>query len=484
MQASTELSMKPHQSPSTATTAASPLKRARIKPSVNSKRQRNQTDENEYWLRLPDDVLGHILLSATRDPNELFGLEASCKTWNEATSRCWRLLAKDHFNLEAENVNGKDLWNEGRALESLAIDRCRYVYFRNVDYDVFRQGVFFGCNNSIMVMSSSDHNTAHQQSGGFIPASPIRIRDASTLKIIANMDGSPNHKAVDVLGPSGNELIVEYLDSCLKAYRNCKQVWEHKWKDPTPTDNWCLLPSEKALLVVRNRELHVFVVHPSNTLPQLADTVTLEEVMSLTINWLNEGLAFVLHVRSGELTFWNIDGGKHKLVKFRTMRLSVDKCFSFVYAGSKNLVTAGAQDDGAIYVFDRKGTLLHYLVEGVPMPYPNHRWSPMNCCVVNGCMLVSNSMMGAALCVWNMRTGMLVHRFEESIAAGHCFRPGHTYTDGTWVHCLDQLPSFDFPFFLLADNDGSLFSWGFPSDTSQVKRCQMLEQTAARENLR
>ena len=94
--------MKPQQSPSTAITAASPLKRAHIKPSVNSKRQRNQTDENEYWLRLPDDVLEYILLSATRDPNGLFGLEASCKTWNEATSRCWRLLAKDHFNLVAK----------------------------------------------------------------------------------------------------------------------------------------------------------------------------------------------------------------------------------------------------------------------------------------------------------------------------------------------------------------------------------------------
>jgi hypothetical protein len=489
--------MKPHQSPAIAAVTTAdcyPLKRecSKVEVLATGSSKRHKKDGIHFWLQLPDDVLGQIMMAATRDPRDLCGLEASCKALRDATSRCWRMLAKDHFNLveETEDLDGKDLWNEGRALESLSEDRCTYVYFRNVDYDVFRQGIFFGCNTSIMVMSSSDHNTPHQHTGGFIPPSPIRIRDAATLKILANMDGSPNHKAVDVLGQPGNEVIVEYLDSCLKAYRNCKPVWEHSWVDHTqpgsggtfPTDNWCLLPSERALLVVRDKDLHVFLVDESTKLPYLADVVRLEQVVCPTINWIDEGRAFMLHVRSGEVTFWKIHEMTKKLVMFRTMRLSVDESFSFVYAGSKHLVTAGAPDDDSIYVFDRNGKLLHTLLEDISKPHESHAWSPMNACVVKGCLLVTNSIMGAALCVWNMRTGRLIQRFEQSIDQGHCFRPGNNYSDGTWVHCLDQLPSFDFPFFLLADNDGSLFSWGFPADESQIKRMKRLEYQAIREN--
>lgn len=489
--------MKPHQSASIvalSNAAHHPLKRecTTAKAIASSKRQKKHGSRN-LWLQLPDDVLGQIMMAATRDPQDLFGLEVSCKALNDATSRCWRMLAKDHFNLaeESEQLNGKELWNEGRALESLSQERCRYVYFRNVDYDVFRQGIFFGCNTSIMVMSSSDHNTGHRGTGGFVPPSPIRIRDATTLKILANMDGSPNHKAVDVLGPSGNEVIVEYLDNCLKAYRNCKLVWEHVWVDHTtqpgsgvllPTDNWCLLPSEKALLVVREVDLHVFLVDESTKLPYLADVVRLEHVVCPTINWVDEGRAFMLHVRSGEVTFWKIHETTKKMVKGRTMRLPMDVSFSYLYAGSKHLVAAGAPGDDAIYVFDHNGKLVHRLLEDITKPHESHAWSPMNACVVQGCLLVTNSLMGAALCVWNMRTGRLIQRFEQSIDEGHCFRPGTNFSDGTWVHCLDQLPSFDFPFFLLADNDGSLFSWGFPTNESQMKRMKNLEDQAIRED--
>jgi WD40 repeat protein len=203
---------------------------------------------------------------------------------------------------------------------------------------------------------------------------------------------------------------------------------------------------------------------------------------TLTINWLDEGRAFVLHVRSGEVTFWKIHETTKKMVKVRTMRLSVDESFSYLYAGSKHLVTSGASNDDSIYVFDRNGKLVHTLLEDISKPHESHAWSPMNACIVKGCLLVTNSLLGAALCVWNIPTGRLLQRFEQSIEQGHCFRPGNNYSDGTWVHCLDQLPSFDFPFFLLADNDGSLFSWGFPADESQMKRMKCLEHQAMRES--
>lgn len=464
-----------------------PLKRSVNSSSssvVISKRQRTESDTRNLWLDIPDDILVHVIRFITmHDPEELFGLEASCKSIHQSVSYCWKTLAKDVYAVQADDVPGKELWNEGRALASLQPDRSRYVYFRNADFDVFREGVFFGCNKSIMVMSSSDHNIQTPHGGGFIPACPIRIRDAKTLKILANMDGSHHHKAVDVMGPSGNEIIIEYLDSCLKGYRNCQVVWEHEWKDPEPTDVWCLLPSEKAILIVRNQSLHIFSLDPSTGLPCLTDTVVLEHrVVSPTFNWLKHSCSFCMHVRPGVLSFWNIQDGKAK--KYRTMTLAVNKCFNFIYAGSKHLVTAGAQDDDAIHVFDTEGNLLHRLVEGdLERPTPGHVWSPMNCAVINGGLLVSNSLMGAALCVWNLRTGQMVQRFEQSIAEGHMFRPGNNYADGTWVHCLDVLPSFDFPFFLMSDNDGSLFAWAFPSSPKDFQQLQKVQYQAARENL-
>lgn len=590
------------------------------------------------WHSIPDDVMTQIMLAATTDPKELFGFETSCKLLLDTVDRCWSILARDMYpqvrlaqesdsptgstgNTDSSNdnsdsvegvtatVTGKEMWIEGRALESLSTSRCKYTYFRNADPDVFRQGVFFGSNTSILVMSSSDHHIPtlprHQQlfehfllpqlpplplpmpmpnanarqndvvmrrvaqelvlryqgpeqpeqeaqadlqlledimrelneddglrpfllldppwlddlnrrrprrrhrhqrhhqwgRGGFLPPNPIRIRDASTLQILANMEGSPRHKAVDVFGPAGNEVIVEYLDDCLKAYRNCKLVWEHHWHSSSsftvgnetrrrpprlwanPTDHWCLLPSERALLVVRDERLHMFLIDDtSNRLPYLATTAALGQVEAPTMNWVKEGFSFVLHVRPGEVTFWNIHHDTGRTTNVRTMRLAVAKSFSFVYTGTKHLVAAGAHEDDAMYVFDRNGNLLHRLLEDIPKPLEDYRWSPMNACLVQGCLLVSNSLMGAALCVWNLRTGLLVHRFEQSMDQGHCCRPGEDFTDGTWVHCMDQLPSFDFPFFLLADNDGSLFSWGFPECYSQKRRIRDLATLAADEN--
>mmetsp|Transcript_24118 Transcript_24118/g.39915 ORF Transcript_24118/g.39915 Transcript_24118/m.39915 type:complete len:138 (-) Transcript_24118:754-1167(-) len=82
---------------------------------------------------------------------------------------------------------------------------------------------------------------------------------------------------------------------------------------------------------------------------------------------------------------------------------------------------------------------------------------------------------------WN---GQLAHRLEQSIDKEHMYRPGggEHYSDGTIVQCMDQLPSFDFPFFLLTDHAGSMFSWGFPSDNDQIERMQTLAFQAAREN--
>jgi hypothetical protein len=93
--------------------------------------------------------------------------------------------------------------------------------------------------------------------------------------------------------------------------------------------------------------------------------------------------------------------------------------------------------------------------------------------------------MGAALCIWNMRTGELVHRFEQAIAQEHAQPPDHESELGRYVQCIDQLPSFDFPFSLLADEFGSMFSWGFPSNKDQIEeRMQSLSFRAARENRR
>ena len=581
-------------------------------------------EEQPGWLSIPDDVMTQIMLAATLDPKELFGFETSCRGLHETVDRCWRILSRDTYphlrttyggdhndnDNSNDNSTGKEMWIEGRALESLSMDRCQYTFFRNADPDIFRQGIFFGSNTSIMVMSSSDHDIpptilhrqlddflplpqpplhlhnflpdlpqpqllirqAHLNRGadmrwlqqevlhllrdvvpqhqepllppdpadlvvhevgrrldeqddmfglgrerrrprprrrrrvrqwgrdGFLPPNPIRIRDASTLQILANMEGSQGHKAVDVFGPAGNEVIVEYLDNGLKAYRNCKLVWEYHWHSGStftiggehwppprlfliPTDQWCLLPSETALLVVRDQLLHLFLIDASsNFIPYMATTVALGPVDSPTLNWVKEGFTFVLHVRPGEVTFWKIDHERRSVTNVRTMRLSVTKGFSFVYTGAKHFVAAGAPDDDAIYVFDCKGNLQHRLVEDIAKPRADYRWSPMNACLVQGCLLVSNSLMGAALCVWNLRTGQLVCRFEQSMNQGHSFRPGENFTDGTWVHCLDQLPSFDFPFFLMADNDGSLFSWGFPASDSQRRRIVALVSLAAQEN--
>jgi hypothetical protein len=95
--------------------------------------------------------------------------------------------------------------------------------------------------------------------------------------------------------------------------------------------------------------------------------------------------------------------------------------------------------------------------------------------------------MGAAVCVWNLRTGELVHRFEQSIEQEQLQPPGHEYSAGTLVQYMDQLPSFDFPFFLLMDQFGAMFLWGFLSNKDQIdqiERMQSLGFRAAQENQR
>lgn len=468
--------------------SVSPLKRQRCKSSSDKGIGEEPSGKNP-WEDVPDDVLLHIMWLCTRDPDEILGLEASCRNLHHAVLRCWKILARDYYNI-TDHENGKDAWKEGRALNALDPSRCEYVYFRNADYGVFRDGVFFGCNESIMIMSSSGHDTL-QDSSGFVPENPIRIRDAATLKIVANMEGSANHKAVDLLGPSGNEFIVEYLDQGLRAHRNNRQVWEHTWSDgPTTTDQWCMLPSHHALLMIRNRNLHLFVYTPDA--PKLTDVVKIEtQNETPTMNWENLGRNFVLHVHPGILSFWKIDKS-NKMRHYKTTTLSVKKSFDFIYSGSKHLVATGATResnndvfDDNIYVFDTNGMVLHKLLENIVRPRPNHHFSPMNAVnVINSELLVSNSLMGAALCVWNLRTGKLVHRQEQAIAEGHMFRPGEEYADGTWIHCLDQLPSFDFPLYVMADTGGSLFVWGFPDTAEQRARIAHLKELAENENTR
>ena len=215
--------------------------------SSNKKKKKKKKKNANPWLDIPDDVLLRIIWLCTRDPDDVIGLELSCRSLQGAVLRCWKIMAKESYNIVDHDGSGKDAWKEGQAIKSLDTARCEYVYFRNTDFGPFRDDVFFGCNESIMIMSSSGHDTL-QDSSGFVPENPIRIRDASTLKIVANMDGSPDHKAVDLLGPSGNEYIVEYLDVGLCAHRNNRRIWEHTWDDgPQPTDQWCMLPSHHAL---------------------------------------------------------------------------------------------------------------------------------------------------------------------------------------------------------------------------------------------
>ena len=301
----------------------------------------------------------------------------------------------------------------------------------NVGYGFYGYGAI-AANNSIIVGVTDDTDDLPLQN-------QIGIYDASNIQHTRNEESPIQNKRVGICGKDGSEIIVTANDRDVCARRKCQHGGNHyhSFGVAGPFKSVHILCSEKYLIIALGSFMVVYEVKTEPVFSGKNSNFFSRKIGHRFVDRSDNDAEINdmswKYCKSSFVVGWpdRIDvyefNPKSDTILSLTQRIdsTITPCIQTVALSGKYIV--GSCDERKINIWDRKsGNLLHYSLcdvdeedmlneEDIEVYGP----SGLQVCCPDSCeIMISSSHLGPVLCVWNMRTGELLGRYEEDLHFG------------------------------------------------------------------
>jgi hypothetical protein len=388
-------------------------------------------------MTLPGEVLSSII-SYCPDAESLASLDTTCKTLQTLTAPHWEARALQRFGFfgRSPGSTGKDLWRFASGL--LRPDKVVCVPLAPYNSEGAITGtVSLGVSDSssrIMVMGSDDHDYRPDEG----------VQRPLVVRTVANDDYSPvildgeiSTWEIAVVGPEQGEIVVNGCrQDDLHAQRLCpvEGTVNRKMFNMRDVDREQGIDADgelsglhmellgcSELLIVARRGHFFFFVPDEKSLLRLVK-VTRIDCNDVRASWTGMCWAspelgkkvFCCRTNPCRVRAWRVDLQSdtsvllHNVLDFQTADIEVH-----AIAVSSSYVAVSRGESKNISIYNHNGTLLSNLSEGVDDEADEDDFVYSVCMFATGEILVSSSIEGAALCIWDMRKGVLLYRITD-----------------------------------------------------------------------
>ncbi|KAL9181677.1 hypothetical protein ACHAXT_012020 [Thalassiosira profunda] len=448
-------------------------------------------------LALLDGDLGQQILSYA-SASDLCTLDAASQRCQGFTTEPWENITNARFGMK----NGKEGWKLGTSFMR------QPTFMHLVDdgdhgYGDFYPGTNRVASNGSIVVAVTDKPDANN-SGRAYPddENSMGIRDAFSLNYIRTVASPIENWEVAICGRIGSEIIVTSNPDEVCARRgNDVQILHYAGREIS--DPFHLIGCETHLLVGNVDDVEIFRVNTAQEAgertddPQLVSkctVTTLDDIEDdeeiLHMSWdETERRTFVVCTQSRicVLSFDETAGTASLIQTIQTADLSI----SLGNVALSDEYIVGASRQKKIYVWSRNaGNLLHRDLcdvaeedqidvltianevedRGLDRSISLALGLPFYC---RGHILVSTSHLGCALCIWNVKKGQLLKRYNNSVEERHsqvldddAIHCGNDATDMTYLEGLNA--------FLCMDRCMNV--WSFPCNERQSQMAKSIRR--------
>ena len=312
----------------------------------------------------------------------------------------------------------------------------------------------------------------------------ISIRDASTLNHIqtdySEISGPMKNWNITICGSVGSEIIVTTKNDQICAQRESEyERWDYTKR---ALDGIQSIGSESHLIIPFDGKIEIYEVNGvgESTLLSLQRSVSVEEGAVDGIGFINELIAwgpdkscFVVGYPH-QICVWNFDAVKNNISLANTITVNDWEVSTGNVALAENYIIAATRYK-QIHIWDRItgakvfDALCDTDVDDIGMLIEDDFIHPLHMSI-HGHILVTTSHIGCALCVWDMKTGQLLHeyRWDED--------------EPTAMVYLKHINGFLLPCLKLTSG-GCLKIWSFPTNQNQSEGAISIRRRKVAESL-
>lgn len=439
------------------------------------------------------------------DANSLSSLDATSRTFSRQTESAWNHLAMMRFGLQTKSSSDDSsctgqqprraklhAWRRGLALTQPK--RFTLVELSgNVESGKELRATEVAQGGGILVHNEEDQEGETDEN--ITGHNPLFLRDATTLGVIRTLPNPFCVWAVTVCGMTDCEIVVTSNATELMAHRGDRSQTIHLSdydyessvfrSHPAITRTGIgLLGSEKSLVVFGGGTLYVFrVAMPGGKdLPLLKFTFSValsgEALGSHAMCWACDDLpeSFGMVPTKDSIQVWHLSETCYRPTRVQDIAYRLtqvqdrDSVFSCLAVGQRYIAASTPDDGKKIHVFDRGNGLEKWALG-------DDQTETVQDCIwgismqIVGDLLVSSSQLGNALCIWQMRTGTLLRRYDDAFHQG--ISDYHwRYPRGEDVISLTRLNTFGCGAFITISFN--MFLWAFPEDSDSAFRVECL----------
>lgn len=403
------------------------------------------------------DLSERLLSYATR--SDLCKLDAVSKGFSELTAAQWKIITHERFGMRS----GKYGWRVGLAF----LRRPVYIWFQR-DLDDYSETVV-AAHNSIVALSIERYPELH-------------VYDAKTFNLIEKRGEEGRGRDITVAGTPGNEFFVSHGANCIEFSCRGHDFAERQRFSFHREDRIPAIGNETHVIFVAGNMLHL---NKLSTLPSEAKCVAMRlsvllgrdpvlipgERFDNSISWSSDQLTefVVCHCPDEfcEVSVWTLDADANQITRTQTLELN----FFITEIALSDGYIIGGSSARKICVWDREtGVFLHELCD---VPYEMLSRYQLECAgplrmSCHGHILITTSYIGCAICVWNIKTGELLERWNDASENGFISMISENGPDVTSMAYWKEQNGF------ICGIDGYLHMWSFPINQDQYDRARAI----------
>jgi WD40 repeat protein len=472
-------------------------------------------------ITLPLDLIG--IVASYANVETLASLDLTCRDMRQHTHEGWAACARSQFG--SSRRNGKDAWRAGVALTGEPGENyvTRLDHYPESYSNAFTGSTTLAQNESIVVFCSDQHehertpppdnsDNEDAQMRALLPEHPIQVRDAKSLDVLYHFEGGARVWEVAICGPVGKEFIVICTVRDVICFYGPNHEESLTLYSSSSVQETKLLGKDDALIVFR--EGRIFVHQPKyGRISGSNDQFSIDCVWQTHVRqganpdddfecgqpaWSADSTQFAYSAIDNQISIWNLYDQSSSLsslinVKEQSNRRTVHPSpsqelkaahpiaaqrptFFRTVAFNQYLAAGTLEGIETITVFDRStGIRLYTMMDTIgPARFFGadnvQDFTPAIDLEISGYYLISASVQGCVLGVWDLRTGKPSYRtmMEHFLGAHGWDYPSHMVRLSAWsCHA-----------FLITTPTGEMALWAFPQ--SQHDEAD-LAQIAARE---
>ncbi|GKY92262.1 hypothetical protein MPSEU_000197300 [Mayamaea pseudoterrestris] len=469
---------------------------------------------------LPDHLLPSIFVYA--NVSDLKAIDATCRGFQSLTDPHWKTFAMAEFGIDLDS-GGKSSWRKGRSLVKPKYGPCIFKLIDPPEYGWLYAGSPIAKANDNFLVWSSDDIGSGLTNADIFDETPMAFRDTRTLNFIRTRNCPFPPHVLAICGPECAEIVLAANNSGdLSAHRGeTTQIID--WATILPDGQMSigyieLLGSKTHAIALCCGYIHLFSVGTQSLLNHISSTMMLPDISSMNFD-APFGACWGSNSSVGSITFafacvpckihiWSLDETNNQLIHVQDVEYypentanmeerdrhddaiiehlgGADPPASALYQtiAVTDRYVAGNVDDGIVQVYDRStGERLHNLIEKEhPGPdgfddddddedeallYPIYM-------VAIGDLLVTSSMRGNAICVWQMKTGTLLKSYYQTFTR----RISYPLPSGVPVTSMVLLPNFGCTAFVTVAGELTVFA--FPENAKEEKKLDLMKQREA-----